>query len=308
MDLCSKVELFHTLESEPYVTMFVKDHWETWPLRSSSFRHWLQREYYNKFASPPSAQAVQDALAILESKARFDGQAKEVYVRVGKHDGNIYIDLANDQWQIVEIFANGWKLLNESPIKFRRTNGMKALPVPVLFKPDLGLQKLRTFLNLESDLDFKLLVIYLLGAFDPDGPYLVLVLYGEQGSSKSTTVRVLRDLIDPNITPLRREPRNSDDLLVGARSNWLIAIDNLSYLQDWLSDDLCRLATGGGMSKRQNYSDVEEVVVNAKRPILLNGIDEFIARNDLANRSVIINLPRIPERKTPTGRGVLARF
>ncbi|NDD92466.1 hypothetical protein EBZ37_10315, partial [bacterium] len=102
-----------------------------------------------------------------------------------------------------------------------------------------------------------------------------------------------RSLIDPSQTLLRKEPRNSEDLIVSAQNNWVIAIDNMSHLPDWLSDDLCRLSTGGGISKRELYSNDSEFILDAKRPAIMNGIAEFVARGDLASRSIVLNLPQI---------------
>jgi hypothetical protein len=43
-----------------------------------------------------------------------------------------------------------------------------------------------------------------------------LVLHGEQGSAKTTAGRMLRGLIDPNVSPLRTQPRDEGDLLIAA--------------------------------------------------------------------------------------------
>ena len=61
----------------------------------------------------------------------------------------------------------------------------------------------------------------------------------------------------------------------------------------WLSDALCRLATGGGFGTRQLYSDDEESLFEARRPVLLNGIEEVAVRGDLLDRSLIVTLSPI---------------
>ena len=118
------------------------------------------------------------------------------------------------------------------------------LPLPT---PESGgsLRELRTFLNVE-DSTWPLVVAWLVAALRPRGPYPVLALFGEQGSAKSTTGRLLRDLVDPNSAPLRAEPRDGRDLMIGANNSWCLAYDNLSHIPPWLSDALCRLSTGGG--------------------------------------------------------------
>ena len=111
-----------------------------------------------------------------------------------------------------------------------------------------------------------LLAAWLVAAFRPHGPYPILVLHGEQGSAKSTTARVLRALLDPNTAPLRGEPRDLRDVMIAASNGWIISFDNLSRIPHWLSDALCRLATGGGFSTRELYTDSEEVLFDAQRP------------------------------------------
>jgi hypothetical protein len=61
------------------------------------------------------------------------------------------------------------------------------------------------------------------------------------------------------------------------RSGRLLAFDNLSGLPVWLTDALCRLATGGSFAVRQLYTDDEEMLFEAARPTLLNGIEEVYA-------------------------------
>lgn len=72
-----------------------------------------------------------------------------------------------------------------------------------------------------------------------------------------------------------------------------MVIDNLSGLAPNVSDCICRLATGGGFSARQLYTDNDELLVDVQRPVILNGIDDISTRPDLLDRSLIINLPTI---------------
>src|SRR5205085_4908492 len=76
---------------------------------------------------------------------------------------------------------------------------------------------------------------------------------------------------------------------------YLLAFDNLSGLPPWLSDALCRLASGGSFAVRQLFSDDDEVLFQAARPILLNGIEDVISRPDLADRAIFLTLSPIAE-------------
>jgi hypothetical protein len=127
------------------------------------------------------------------------------------------------------------------------------------------------------------------------GPYPVIALAGEQGSAKSTFTAILKSLLDPNTAPLRALPREDRDLFIAASNGHVLAFDNISGLPWWISDTLCRLATGGGFAVRQLYTNQDEVLFDAERPVILNGIEEIVTRPDLADRAVFLTLQPIPE-------------
>jgi hypothetical protein len=181
------------------------------------------------------------------------------------------------------------------------------LPLPI---PERGgsFHELRPFVNAGSDEDFYLLVGFCVGATHPMGPYPVLILHGEQGTAKSTTTRVLRSQIDPNLGALRSEPREARDLMIAASNSWVIAFDNISRLEPWLSDCLCRLSTGGGFSTRTLYSDTEETIFQARRPTILNGIEELATRGDLLDRCIVLYLPRIVDEARTDERSFYCAF
>ena len=80
--------------------------------------------------------------------------------------------------------------------------------------------------------------------------------------------------IRPPSSPLRSPPRSERDLAIAVRNSHLLAYTNVSRLPDWLSDALCRIATGEGFATRTLYSDDDETVIGGARPILLNGIED----------------------------------
>jgi len=168
------------------------------------------------------------------------------------------------------------------------------MPMPI---PERGgsIEVLRSFLNVRSDVDFVLVVAWALACLRERGPYPVLVLSGEQGSAKSTFASIMRALIDPNTAPLRALPREDRDLFIAASNGHVLAFDNVSGLKDWISDTLCRLATGGGFAVRQLYTDGDEILFDAQRPAILNGIEDSVTRPDLADRAVFLTLEPIPE-------------
>lgn len=303
--LARACDLFHTSDGTGFADVPANSHRETWPIRSTGFRRWLARRFYEAMGGAPNDNAAQSALNVIEATAQFGGAEREVRVRTAEHDGRIYIDLADAEWQVIEIDAAGWRVIANPPVRFRRATGMMPLPIP---QPGGSIADLRRFVNVASDEDFVLLAAFLLAALRPSGPYPVLVLTGEHGSAKSTLAKLLRALIDPNTAPLRSLPHEDRDLAIAANNGHVIAVDNVSSLPPWLSDALCRLATGGGFSTRRLYSDDEETLFAAMRPTILNGIEDFVTRADLADREIEMHLLPIPEECRKTEAELWAEF
>jgi hypothetical protein len=295
LQLASDAELFHTPDQESYATFPVGGHAETWSLRSKHPRLWLSRRFFEAEGKPPGSQALQDALGILEAKAHFEGQELEVHRRVAGTSDFVYVDLCNAAWEVVEVSPGGWRVISASDalVKFKRKRGMLPLPRP---EPGGSLHLLRPFVNLADEASYCLLLAWLVAALRQTGPYPVLLLRGENGSAKSTACRALRALIDPSTAPLRTTPSDERDLMIAASNSWLLAFDNLSGLGCWLSDAICRLATGGGFSTRELYTDSEEVFFDAMRPICANSIEDLASRQDLLDRSILLTLPAITEK------------
>ena len=107
--------------------------------------------------------------------------------------------------------------------------------------------------------------------------------------------KLLRALIDPNVAPVRALPRNERELFIAANNAHVLAFDNLSTLSPDFSDTLCRLASGGAFAARALYSNQDEVLFSAARPVILNGIDDVITRPDLADRAIMLTLDPIAE-------------
>lgn len=297
VDLAEDAELWHTPEGECFATIEVGAHRETWGLRTKAFRDWLSFLFFRQEGKSPGGQAVADALAVLSGKALFEGSEYVVYARVAEVDGVIYLDLANDGWEAVEVAASGWRVTDTYPVRFRRPRGMLPLPYPVS-GDNIG--ALRILLNLASDDDWALFLGCLVQALRGRGPYPVLTICGEHGSAKSTASLVFRRLIDPNKSDLRSPPRDERDLRIQATNGWIVGYDNLSSLTEWLSNALCRLSTGGGMGTRALYTDDEEKIFDGQRPSVLNGIEDVATRPDLVDRAVILQLLAIPEEERVT--------
>ncbi len=297
--LCGDVDLWHDEAGDCYATYPVNGHRESWALASKSFRRWLSARSYEQTGLAPGGQALEDTIRVLEARAYSEGPERIPRLRVGEADGKAFLDLVDAAWRSVEVDGGGWRIVDHTPVAFVRSGQMRPLPEP---EEGYGIEELRRFVNVECDDDFVLLVAWILAAMRADGPYPVLTFAGEQGTGKSTASRLVRSLVDPNAAPIRAVPKDDRDLVVGAVNSHALCLDNLSSVPSWLSDALCRLSTGGGFASRMLHTDREESVMQAVRPIILNGIPTLTERPDLASRAITVRLRPIAEteRRTET--------
>lgn len=285
------IEVFRDPEGTAWASLPTRDHRETHPIGSLAVSGWLRRLYRQVAGEVAGAEVITNVTADLAARAQ-DGPVEEVYVRRAMAQGKVYLDLGDIAGRCVEIGPDGWSMVTDPPVRFYRPHGLQELPEPSAFG---SLASLHPYLNLGSEEDWILLSSWLLGALAPHGPYPILLLAGEQGSAKSVTARILQALVDPRKAALRSEPHDVRELMIGARNSWLLTFDNLSGMEPWLADALCRLSTGAGFATRRLYTDSDEVLIEAARPVILTSIGDVASRGDLLNRAISLTLPSLPE-------------
>ena len=301
--LVKDAELFHDPDGNPYINVKVGRHKEVHSI-DEKFKQYLQAEYYRGKKKPVSDNALSEAIDNLAAQARFGAAERQVYLRCAKLDEKIYIDLCNKFRQVVEIDENGWRIIDDSPVHFRRTKSMSELPTPVLGG---DIEELRKLLNI-TDEDWKLLKGWLVAALNPLGPHPILSVQGEQGSAKSTTCEMIKSLVDPDTVPLRTMPKNTQNLALASYNGWCLAYDNISTIPPEISDSLCRITTGAGFATRMLYTDVDETIIKAQRPIILNGIVDIATRSDLLARCIVFNLSTISPASRKTEKELEQEF
>ena len=291
--LCSlalaNAEMFTGVDGEPYAFCRMGGRRECHRLQSGQFGDFLTALFHERFKTIPGAQQKQDALAMLRWGARET--RREVFVRVASYEGRVYIDLGTTKWDAIEVDATGWRIVDTPPVAFRRPKALRPLPYPV---PSNRVDLLRGYLNIEPE-HWPMLAAWVVAALNARGPYPILVLAGEQGTAKSTTMRVLKSLIDPSAAALRGQPNEVRDLMIGASNSWLMAFDNVSVVHPDVSDALCTISTGGGYAKRALFTDDGELLIDVTRPVALNGIGDVVTRPDLMDRCILIIPPLIPD-------------
>ena len=285
-----KSELFHCTRGIGYATFEHNGHVETWSTGSKGFIDWLSFMAYSELGFSPSETTLKQVIAVLNGIAKYEGEEYEVYLRCAPYKDGYIVDLTNEQWQAVKITPSGREVINNPPVKFIRSSTATALPIPA--NGNLNLLWKHVNITIKQR---PLAIAFLLEAWRPDTPFVILSLNGEQGSAKSSTHKRLRQLSDPNAVPLRVAPKSTEDMYVSASNNWMASFENMSNLSANMQDGLCTLCTGGGFAARKLYSDSDESTIEVKRPAIINSIVNVITRPDAIDRTVSLWLPPIKD-------------
>ncbi len=285
--------LFHDEEQEAWAAVpNVGGGKAVMKVKSKAFRRWLVRRMYLAEDRVPKSDAMTQARNTLEAEAVFNGPKRRLFLRVAEHSGAFWYDLGRKDWRAVRIEPGKWEVV-PAPILFKRERNTAAQVLPA-GKGDLF--KLLEFVNVTDPDDQLLMLVWTVTALIPGIPHTVPVLAGEKGACKSTTMRVLRELIDPAVEPALALQDKQDELALTLAKNYCASFDNLDGLRPWQSDLLCRAVTGGGWTKRELYSDEDEVILRFQHAaVILNGINPGVTRADLLDRAIIFNLERVPE-------------
>ncbi len=277
---------FHAPGGNPYALLSTNGHLDVYPIGDAIFSEWVRHVIYATCGDIITDEQLRRLVAQFSAEAKYSDTVTEVFYRVGGDKHTVYIDLGDANRNVVKITADGWEVVQNLPVPFQRRSTMLPLPIP---QHGGKLSQLQRYLNISKD-QYPLVVGWLVAALQPSGSYPLLNLTGSAGSGKSTAAKTLRNLIDPVSDPTRSIPKSTDELRSFAANNYVIILDNLSKCPDWLSDELCRLSTEGGMVSRKLYLDNEENVVSGKRPMILTGLNSVVSRGDLGDRTFSVDL------------------
>jgi len=291
------VELFHDALGAGFARVPVGSHTEIWSCRSRNFKQWLAGMLWKTEQRAARSDALSSALNVVESKARFECSEHKLHLRVAWQDNAIWIDKTDANWSAIKVTTRGWEVVADPPILFRRRSHQRPMPDPT---EGGDLHELLSFVNLSDPAQELLLLVYGVCCFIPDIPHPIPVLHGPQGSAKTTLFRMLRRLVDPSALEVLSFPRTNTELVQQLSHHWVPYYDNITSLPVRVSDALCRTVTGEGSSKRELYSDDEDVIYEFRRCVGLNGVNVAARRADLLDRGLLFALESIdPGRREP---------
>lgn len=300
LSLTDDLILFHDQYRDGYAFL----NKECISLRSKQIKIYLSKLMWDNHGKSPSTEILNQTLNVLEAQARFDNSQITLFNRVGKisdGDESFYYDLTNGK--AVKISPNGWDIC-DSPILFRRFSHQKEQVTPIK-----GEDPWILFKHLNVKLENQLLVlVYIISCFIPNIPHPVFYPHGDHGSGKTTCSKIIKDIVDPSQIPTLSLQDEKKELPQQLNHHWMPFFDNVSSLSPYASDLFSQICTGGGFSKRQLYTDEDDVIYSIKRCTGLNGINVSIYKPDLLDRTILLPFERIENNQRKEEIELLAEF
>jgi hypothetical protein len=270
------------------------------PLTSRCYS-WLRRLIWEEEGRSVSGEYLKMAAGTLSAHAEFSGVSRELYTRAAWHEGILYYELRPGK--VVRVDQGGWTFEANPPVLFRRYVNLKALPDP---EAGGSLDMLDNLVNLKSERDRRLFKAYLVTLPLEHVGRPIFNASGAMGSGKTTIGRVVKRTWDPTAPEtVRFDPR---DFLQKAMHAYIVMLDNQNTIPEWAADTLCRLVTREADSKRRLYTDDEDFIIELRRAVLLNGINVPTDRGDVLDRSLVVELERIPDGERKTEEELWERF
>lgn len=306
-----KAEFLIDENATPRAIVNLKGYKESVKLSEMKFKSYLNKLYYSKTRMPLKPDAINQAIALYSMQAEVSNRQEKVNRRIaeGKDGGKVYYDLKNSNGNLIRVTKHGVKKVKSSKIYFTKGKNMVEQFEPNLeSKPKELLKLIRKHFRFKTDNDCIMYTVYLVSAFFESIQHPILVIYGEKGASKSTSLRKHKKIIDPGFQELLTLPSKTKDLIITLSNNYLSCFDNLQYLTNKSSDVLCMAVTGGAHTDRTLYSNDEENIISFKRLVALNGINIVATNADLVDRSFFIEFDRIPENERKSELAVWKAF
>jgi hypothetical protein len=216
----------------------------------------------------------------------------------------IAIDLGRPDGKTVIVTAAGWRIVDRSPVLFRRTSLSDQLPLP---EPGGDLRQLRRLVNV-TDEGYEMLRGWLVAGLFPSVAHSVLVLRGERGTGKTTALRMLANLVDPSASLPFGTPTDTDNWVLIANGGWCLQLDNIAGITPWLSQELCRAVTGAGSARRRLYTDADLSVITFRRVVAMTCIHLGAVAEDLADRLLPVDLEFIDREARLSETDLLDRY
>lgn len=313
--LMTKLVVSQADNTRVFVVVKMNNHFETVELdkKNSKTVHWLMVTASDTLNQMYSEETCANTIGFLRAKALMNEKIKseEIYLRIAYVHDEIYIDFGSPDWKLIKIAKEEIRFVDYSANTptFIRTPKTSQLVEPNL-RPDGN--PLDEFVKLCKIPNPELFKVHLVSMFIEGVPMPIMAIHGHSGASKSTTSSLIKRIVDPsgklNEDNLKSFPHGEDNFVTSLSSSYFSGFENISHIDVETSNMLCRAITGGSFDKRTQYTNGDVYTMSIKRKILINGVDFTISQSDLADRTILYELERIPEDQRKTDKFIEETF
>ena len=120
-------------------------------------------------------------------------------------------------------------------------------------------------LNLSNESDKIIVKVWIVSLLIPEISILMVLPTGPEGSAKTSLQKKIRRVIDPSGYDPFSISNDKTQFIQQLSHNFLCFYDNVRYEPGWLSDETCRSITGASSSKRELYTDDEDIPYRYKK-------------------------------------------
>lgn len=247
-------------------------------------------QYFNHHDAFPDKKELRQAFEQLRMKAKFQAPMIEVPVRLAGSLERVEINIQDHRGRVLVVTPQSVSL-GKPKVPFRASQ--TSLPIKINGRKMMTSEEARTvvsefralFPNLSDDM-FKLMIGFQLNVLFPVGPEFIGVVVGQRGSGKSVLCDAIQLITDPSTTTRLKLEGGTEPILLAARNNRLLVLDNVSSdgFSSSYSDLLAQISTEVTIQRRKLRTDDDLHTIKVKRPVLINSIDHFVSRSDLASR------------------------
>ncbi len=266
-------------------------------LRSEEAKQWISKLYHLDQGKTISEGAIKSAVLVLEYNASQKPRIT-LHNRVAPDgNGGIWWDMSDERGRAIHITKEGWEIVDNPPHLFRHYSHQEPLGEPAeqgSFLPLLD------YILLNDPGHTLLSIITPITYLDPEVPHVVEILGGVKGSTKSGYHRFRKKIVDPSVTPLLTMHKDHDEMVQQADHHYLLCYDNVSKIDEYQSDLMCKIVTGAGFSKRALFTDDDDVIRQLMRIININGIVFPADKPDLLDRAVLQSAAMINDKNRKT--------
>ena len=302
---CTDLPLYTDELDEPYTIIQRKERTETVDVNSKDFKDYLTYRYLIETGNSVPRESLQRVVDTFKAKAKFEGVERHKHLRVAHVNKALYYNLANEKGDVLKVTRDSISIAAPDEVFFRTTANEAKQVTPDFENADIN----KLFNHVRMNEENKLLyVVNVCTAFIPTIAHAILVLQGEKGAAKSSTMTITRQLIDPAKQPKLQLVTKESDFRTTLYANYVASYDNVRGFSKEKSDTFCMTSTGGAIPLRKLYTTNDEVLLDIRRIVVLNGINFSVTEPDLVDRSLIIQLERIPEEERKTEAEVNRKF